>query len=62
MPDIVIVDTSVLIALEKIKLLDLLCKIYKEIILPEGVVKEFGIIDISCYKVRNVKSGLIIIY
>lgn len=34
MPEIIIVDTSVLIALEKTELLQsLLCKIYKEIIL-----------------------------
>ncbi len=33
--EIVIVDTSVMIALEKINLLDIICKIYKEIILPE---------------------------
>ncbi len=42
MPDITVVDTSVLIALEKINLLELLCKIYVEIILPEAVAREFG--------------------
>ncbi|MCX7724936.1 MAG: hypothetical protein N2042_06820 [Thermodesulfovibrio sp.] len=38
MPEIVIVDTSVLIALENIDQLYLLCKIYKKIVLPEAVV------------------------
>ena len=41
MPEIAIVDTSVLIALEKINLLDILCKIYDEIILTEAVIKAF---------------------
>jgi hypothetical protein len=59
MREIVIVDTSVLIALEKIGLLDILCKVYEEIILPEGVVQEFGGIDTGCHTVRTVKSGLI---
>jgi predicted nucleic acid-binding protein len=59
MPDIVIVDTSVLIALEKIDLLQILCKIYKEIILPEAVVREFGNINFECYSVKKVESRLI---
>ncbi len=42
MPEKIIVDTSVLIALEKINLLQILCKIYEEIVLPEAVVKEIG--------------------
>ncbi len=40
MPENAIVDTSALIALEKINLLDVLCKIYSEIILPESVINE----------------------
>jgi len=59
MPDIVIVDTSVLIAIEKIDLLQILCKIYKEIILPEAVVREFGNINFECYSVKKVESRLI---
>jgi hypothetical protein len=59
MPDIVIVDTSVLIALEKIDLLQILCKIYKEIILPEAVVREFGNVNFECYSVKKVESRLI---
>jgi predicted nucleic acid-binding protein len=59
MPDIVIVDTSVLIALEKIDLLQILCKIYKEIVLPEAVVREFGNINLECYSSRKVESTLV---
>lgn len=60
MPDeIIIIDTSVLIALEKIELLQILCKIYKEIILPDAVVKEIGNVNIDCYSVRSVESNLI---
>lgn len=58
MPEIIIVDTSVLIALEKIELLQILCKIYKEIILPDAVIKEFGNINIGCYSVKKVESTL----
>jgi predicted nucleic acid-binding protein len=42
MPEKVIVDASVLIALEKIGLLDILCKLYNNVILPEAVISEFG--------------------
>ncbi len=59
MPEKIIVDTSVLIALEKIDLLQILCKIYEEIVLPEAVVKEIGNISITCYSVRRVESRLI---
>lgn len=59
MHETVIVDASVLIALEKINLLPVLCKIYKEIILPDAVVSEFGNINIGCHSVRKVESKLI---
>jgi predicted nucleic acid-binding protein len=59
MPDIVIVDTSVLISLEKIDLLQILCKIYKEIILPEAVAREFGNINLECYSSMKVESKLV---
>lgn len=59
MPEIVIVDTSVLIALEKIECLQFLCKIYKEIILPAGIIKEFGTINSECSSVKNVESKLV---
>lgn len=37
----------------------ILCKVYKEILLPEAVAKEFGNINIACYSVRKVESRLI---
>lgn len=55
----VIVDTSALIALERIDLLSILCKIYSEIILPEAVIKEFGELKIECYSSKKVKNSLI---
>ncbi len=54
-----IVYTSALIALEKINLLDVLCKIYSEIILPESVINEFGTPTINCYLTKEVKSPLV---
>ncbi len=59
MPEKIIVDTSSLIALEKINLLDVLCKIYDEIILPEAVLKEFGTLSLDCYITQKVKSPLV---
>lgn len=59
MPEIAIVDTSVLIALEKINLLGILCKIYDEIILTEAVINEFGPLGIDCYSVKKVHSPLV---
>lgn len=59
MPEIVIVDTSVLIALGKIELIGVLYKIYEEIILPGGVVKEFGNVNMGCYSTQKVESRLV---
>lgn len=59
MPESVIADTSVLIALEKLNLLEILCKIYKKVILPEAVVREFGSVGIECYAAKKVESKLI---
>jgi predicted nucleic acid-binding protein len=59
MPEKAIVDTSVLIALERIRLLDVLCKIYSHIILPEAVVAEFGTPSIDCYLKEEVKSPIV---
>lgn len=59
MPEAAIADTSALIALDKIGLLEILCKIYSEIILPEAVIKEFGTPDMNCYSIRKVESHLI---
>lgn len=58
MPETVIVDTSVLISLDKINLLQILCKMYKEVILPEAVVSEFGSINLECHSIRKVESSL----
>ncbi|MDO8747110.1 MAG: DUF3368 domain-containing protein [Thermodesulfovibrionales bacterium] len=59
MPESVITDTSVLIALEKLTLLEILCRIYKKVILPEAVVREFGKVGIECYAAKKVESKLI---
>ena len=59
MPEIAIVDASALIALEKIELLDILCRIYSQIILPEAVINEFGTPTIDCYSVRKVTSPMV---
>ncbi len=59
MPEKAIADTSALIALEKINLLDLLCKIYSKIIPPEAVINEFGAPSIGCYSVEKIKSPLV---
>ena len=55
----IITDTSVLIALDKINLLEVLCKIYKDLILPEGVIREFGNIDLNCQKSIKIDNPLI---
>ena len=59
MPEKAIIDTSVLIALERINLLDILCKIYSHLILPEAVVSEFGPLLIECYSSEKVKSPMV---
>ncbi len=59
MPEKIIADTSALIALEKIESLEILCKIYPEIILPKAVINEFGAPSINCYVVKEVKNPLI---
>jgi predicted nucleic acid-binding protein len=58
MPEKAIVDTSVLIALEKLHLSQVLCKLYSEIILPHAVVDEFGTPDLPCLSMRPVQSRL----
>jgi predicted nucleic acid-binding protein len=58
MPEAVIADTSSLIALEKITLLPILCKIYSEVVIPESVIKEFGNITLPCLLIKKVESSL----
>lgn len=59
MLDQVIVDTSALIALEKIDLLMILCKIYREVVIPESVMKEFGNLTLPCLSIKKVESNLL---
>ena len=59
MPEKAIIDTSVLIALERIDIIDVLCRIYSHIILPEAVISEFGPPSIDCYSSEKVKSPMV---
>lgn len=59
MPDKIIVDTSVLIALDKLNLLPLLCNVYSEVWIPEGVKKEFGALTLPCIVIKKTQSNLI---
>ncbi len=59
MPEQAIVDTSVLIALEKINMLEVLCEIYHQIVLVEAVISEFGPPQIDCYATQKVKSPMV---
>ena len=54
-----IVDTSVLIALEKINTIHVLCQIYSNIVLTEAVISEFGPPPIDCYSIEKVKSPMV---
>jgi len=58
-PEPIIIDTSSLIALERINLLQILCKIYKEVVIPESVIKEFGNLSLPCLSARKVESNVI---
>lgn len=56
---VTIVDTSCLIALEKLQLVGLHCKLYNKVILPEAVINEFGKdLDLNCIEVIKVESSL----
>ncbi len=59
MPEKIIIDTSVLIALDKLNLQSLLCKVYSEVWIPEAVKKEFGEITLPCVIIKETKSHLI---
>lgn len=59
MPDTAIADTSALIALEKINLLNILCTLYDKILLPEAVLREFGASPPACHEVKNIESPFI---
>ena len=61
MPEKAIIDTSVLIALERINMLDILCKIYSHIILPEAVgillkAEDLAFIDSAYDKAKELRA------
>ena len=58
-PDSIVVDTSSLIALERINLLEILCQLYKEVLVPDSVIKEFGNISLPCLSIRKIESNLL---
>jgi len=57
--DKVIVDTSCLIALENLGIVYILCDLYQEVIITQGVLDEFGKIKLKCVKVRKVKEPIL---
>ena len=59
MRESIIADTSSLIALEKIDLLPLLCKMYGEVVVTESVANEFGNLFLPCISLKRVESNLI---
>ena len=59
MPKTAVVDTSCFIAFSALDLLDLLCNLYDEIIIPAGVLKEFGDLKLPCLKIETVNNPLV---
>jgi len=51
--DIAIADTSVLIAFEKIRMLDKLCKVYNDITLPKAVYNEYSGSTQNCFTLKE---------
>ncbi|MDX9787087.1 MAG: hypothetical protein RBT11_09935 [Desulfobacterales bacterium] len=60
MPEIqqVIADTSVLIAFEKLKLLNLLCHVYDQILLPSAVHHEYSSDSKPCFTMAEAPQGV----
>ncbi|OQX25085.1 MAG: hypothetical protein BWK80_17495 [Desulfobacteraceae bacterium IS3] len=58
MPELIIADSSALIALEKIGLSDILCKMYSTVLLPEAVIEEYGVTDFPCFSIRKIQDSL----
>lgn len=56
MPLKVIINSSCLIALEKIDRIDLLCKLFKEVVVPTDVELEFGVFEIPCKTIIGVNE------
>ena len=59
MPEEAIVDTSALIALEKINLQGVLCRLYSQITVPQAVILEYGRPGIPCLSIVQVKRRLL---
>ncbi len=59
MPEPIIIDISSLIALGRINLLQILCEIYNEVIIPKSVIKEFGKLSFPCLSVKKIESNII---
>jgi predicted nucleic acid-binding protein len=55
----IVIDTSCLIALESIRIIEILCKLYKDVFIPRGVIKEFGEVKLKCIKVVKIKEPLL---
>ncbi|MCK4525784.1 DUF3368 domain-containing protein [candidate division WOR-3 bacterium] len=55
----VVVDTSCLIALESIGIIKILCELYKEVVIPDSVLKEFGKLTLKCIKLKKVEEPLL---
>jgi len=56
MPKTVVINTSCLIALDKIGKLDLLCKLYEEVLVPVEVQDEFNNELLSCMIIKKVRQ------
>ncbi len=56
MPDIVISNSTCLIGLERIQRLDILQKLYGEIIISEAVQREVGLPYLSWVKVATIRN------
>lgn len=57
-PESIVIDTSSLIALERINLLDILCRMYREVLIPESVLQECGEVSLPCLSITRIKSNL----
>lgn len=54
-----VIDTSALIALEKINLLHILGELYKKILVPDSVLEEFGEVSSPAIFIEKVESNLL---
>jgi len=55
----VVIDTSALIALEKIDLLHILGRLYEKILVPDSVLEEFGNVSSPAIFIEKVQSKLL---